>query len=206
MREALAIIAGVIATFSTTPYIIDVFKRKTRPNIVSWFTWTLLNSIAMAAAFTAHESRTGILMAGTTFATLSVVICGLKYGIAKLSLFDGLCQAGAAVGLALWLVFDSPTVAMIAAVSISFIAALPTIRHAWLKPNEETWQTFALGTLSPTLVIVSLSNPTFDGLLMPIFLVWVNVTIASTTLYRRQKLGISFFGSSISLKPQTKKA
>lgn len=205
MKEALAIVAAVIAVFSTTPYIIDVVKGKTRPNVVSWFTWGLLNSIAMAAAFTAHESRTALLMMGASIATLAVVAFGLKYGRAELSIFDGLCQAGAVAGLVFWLVFNSPTVAMSSSFGISLIAALPTIRHAWLKPAEETWQTFVLAAIPAALTIVSLSSFTFNSLLMPIFLVWVNTTIASTTLYRRQKIGANPPPLKGSLKTQTEK-
>jgi hypothetical protein len=185
MRETLAIIASVVAVFSTTPYIVDTIRGKTRPNIVSWFTWGLLNSLAMAAAFTAHESRTALLMMGAAIATLAVVVVGIKYGTAKLSIFDGLCQGGAVVGLIFWLIFNSPTVAMASSFGISLIAALPTIRHAWIKPAEETWQTFVLAAIPAVITIVSLSSFTFNSLLMPIFLVWVNTTIASTILYRK---------------------
>src|SRR5476651_2332592 len=107
MKNLLALIGGLIGGFATVPYLIDMVRHKTKPNVISWATWTLLTGIATAAAFAAHEPKTAILTLGITISTGLVVLLGLKYGIAKLSLFDGVCQFGAIVGLILWLVIGS---------------------------------------------------------------------------------------------------
>lgn len=57
IRDTAAIAGGLLATFSTVPYIIDIIRRRTKPNIVSWFTWTLLTGIALAASIAAHETK-----------------------------------------------------------------------------------------------------------------------------------------------------
>jgi hypothetical protein len=191
MRNLLALIGALLATISTLPYIIDIIKRRTKPNIVSWITWTMLTGIAMAAAFAAREPRTAILMLGSTVCTFAVVVLGLRYGIAKFSPFDGLCQLGAVVGLVLWLIFNSPSIAIIAAVTIDFIGMLPTLRHSWLEPQEETWQTFVIGIVAPLFTIVSLEAFNVASLLYPIYLVLANSAIVFAVIYRRKLLGIS---------------
>lgn len=191
MKTALSIIAGLIATFSTVPYLIDIVKRKTKPNIVSWFTWTLLTAIATAAAFASHAPRAAILTLGSSICTFLVVALGLKYGIAKLSLFDGLCQAGAVVGLILWLIFNSPAIALAFSIVIDFIAALPTIRHSWLKPAEETWQTFMFGVVASIITLVSLSEYTFANLAFPAYLLFGNGLLVATVTYRRTQKGLA---------------
>jgi|SRR3990167_10112992 len=191
MKTALAILAGLIATFSTLPYLIDIVRKKTKPNIVSWFTWTLLTAIATAAAFASHAPRAAILTLGGTICTALVVVLGLKYGTAKLSLFDGLCQAGAILGLILWLIFNSPAIALVFTISIDFIAALPTLRHSWKKPSEETWQTFMLGVVASTITLISLSVYTFADLAFPIYLLLANGLLAATIIYRRKQEGLS---------------
>ena len=147
MRDALTIVGALLATFSTVPYLIDIVRKRTKPNIVSWLTWTILTSIATAAAFAAHEPRSALLTLGATICCASVVVLGLKFGIAKFSKFDILCQVGAILGLIFWLVFDSPVIGIAVPVAIDFIGAMPTVRHGWLKPGEETWQTFLIGQL-----------------------------------------------------------
>jgi hypothetical protein len=191
MKNALAIIGGLIAAFSTVPYLIDIVRRKSKPNIVTWTTWTLLTAIATAAAFASHEPRTAILTLGSTICTGAVVILGIKYGIAKMSLFDGLCQAGAIAGLILWLLFNSPTITIAFSLSIDFIVMLPTLRHAWNKPQEETWQTFFIGVVSSIFTLASLSRFTFASLAFPIYLMLANSLIVATIINRRKVKGLS---------------
>ena len=197
MNDAIAIAGGLLAIVSVTPYLIDIVKRRTKPNIVSWLTWTLLTGIATAAAFSAGEPRAALLTLGSTICSLMVVVLGVKYGIAKFSLFDVFCQIGALMGLFLWVIFDSPTIAIVASVTIDFIGVLPTLRHSWLKPGEETWQTFVIGVLAPILTIISLDAFSINSLLYPIYLVIANGTIALTVVSRRKILGISLSRHSV---------
>lgn len=197
MRNFLAIAGAIIALFSTVPYIIDILHKKTKPNIVSWFTWMLLTGIATAAAFAAGETKTALLTLASTVCVAAVVILGVKYGIAKFSLFDGICQAGAVLGLILWIVFNSPLIAIVASVSIDFVAALPTLRHSWIKPAEETWQTFLIGTGAAALTTLSITSYTWEAILYPAYLVLANGGIVLIVVYRRQQLGISLSRHSV---------
>jgi hypothetical protein len=191
VRNFLSITGAILALFSTVPYLIDIVHKKTKPNIVSWITWMLLTGIATAAAFAAHQPRTALLTLASTFCTGGVVVLGLWYGIAKFSWFDGLCQAGAVLGLVLWLVFDSPLIAIVGVVAIDFIACLPTLRHAWLKPGEETWQTFCIGTAAALLTMLALTSYVPEALLYPAYLLLANSAIAAVVVYRRRQLGIN---------------
>lgn len=191
MKNALAIIGGLIAAFSTVPYLIDIVRKKTKPNIVTWFTWTLLTAIATAAAFAAHEPRTALLTLGSAICTGAVVVLGLRHGIAKLSLFDALCQAGAVVGLILWLIFNDPSIAIFFSLAIDFVVMLPTLRHSWLSPQEETWQTYMIGVVSALFTIASLSKFNFVSLAFPVYLFLADLLIAILVIYKRRQKGLS---------------
>jgi hypothetical protein len=199
VKDSIAIIGALLTIVSVIPYVIDIIKHRTRPNIVSWITWTLLTSIAAAAAYAAHEPRTGLLMIACMICTLSVVVVGARYGIAKFSWFDGFCQAGAVAGLILWLMFNSPDIAIIATVSIDFLGALPTMLHAYKKPGEETWQTFGIGVLGPLVTIISLSRYNIASLLYPIYLVIANSLITGLIVGRRKQLGMNLRKSIVIL-------
>lgn len=186
MNNALAVAGGLIAIASVVPYILDILRHKTKPNIVSWFTWTVLTGVATAAAFAAHEPRTAILTLASTLCTGAVVVLGLRFGIAKFSLFDILCQVGAVIGLGLWIIFNSPTIGIVVPVTIDFVAALPTLHHAWTKPHEETWQTFLMAAVAPIFTLASLTSYTTASLLYPLYLLIVNPTIAGTILLSRR--------------------
>jgi len=191
MKNTLAVIGGLIAAFSTLPYLIDIVRRKTKPNIVTWFTWTLLTSIATAAAFAAHEPRTALLTLGSAICTGAVVVLGVRYGIAKLSTFDLLCQLGALIGLALWLIFNSPSIAIFFALAIDFIVMLPTLRHSWRSPQEETWQTYMIGVVSALFTLSSLAKFNFVSLAFPTYLLFADLLIACVVIYRRNRKGLA---------------
>lgn len=197
MRTILGWLAPLLSMLSVVPYLIDIIKQKTKPNIVSWITWASLTGVATAAAFAADEPKSAFLTLGSTIGSFAVVVLGLKYGIAKFSRFDALCQAGAIIGLILWLVFNSPLIAIIAAVTIDFIAVLPTLRHSWLEPGEETWQTFAICVVASIFTVIAITDYSVEGLLYPAYLLIANALIVVAVIYRRKKVGISLSRHSV---------
>lgn len=190
MKEFLAIAAGVLAAVSTFPYLVDIVRRKTKPNIVSWLTWTILTTISGSAALAAHEPRAAILLFGSSLCTAAVVVLGVRFGIAKFSLFDIFCQIGAGVGLACWLIFNSPTIGIVVPVIIDFVGMMPTLRHSYIKPDEETWQTFLIGIVAPILTIVSLTSFNINNLSYPLYLFLANTTIVLVVITQRKKRGL----------------
>jgi hypothetical protein len=192
MKNALAIISGVLVMLSALPYLADIVKGKTKPNIVSWATWTLLTTIATVAAFASHAPRAAFLTLGATLATLSVVILGLKYGTAKITKFDIVCQAGALAGLILWLVFNSPALALGFALGIDLLGGLPTLYHSWRTPKEETWQTFFVGMIASALTILSLSTYHFADLAFPVYFVLFDAVTVTIIFYRRELMSNSY--------------
>lgn len=191
MKDVLAVVGAIATLLAAMPYLVDIILGKTKPNIVSWLTWTLLTGIGAAAAFAAGEWQAGVQTFAVMVWVMSVVLLGLRYGIAKFTKFDGFCQTGAFLGVALWLALDSPAAAIVVVVMADFIGALPTLRHAWKSPHEETWQTFVYALAGPIMTITSLSVVTLEGLLYPLYFVFINAVIAGVVVYRRQMLGIS---------------
>jgi hypothetical protein len=186
MRSDLAFVAGCIAIFGAIPYILDTLKGKTHPNIVTWFTWTLLNVINAAAAWSSGAAQTAIFSTGGAIATGAILLVGLRYGLKQYSRFDVLCQGAALVGVVLWKLTDRPQIAVAINVVADFAGWLPTYRHAWRSPHAETWQTFALSGLSAVLTLISIQHYTFIALAFPLYIFCANSTIVSTILARRK--------------------
>lgn len=184
MKTFLLILSVIITVASVIPYIRDILRGTTRPNIVSWITWTLLTLVATIAEFAAGEYITAIFTSAAVVETLLVVILGLKYGYAKYSKFDAICQIGALSGFAFWFLFNSPAAAVIAVVMIDFIGALPTVRHSWLQPNEETWLTFAMAAIGGLLAIFALTSYNWTSLTYAVYIVLINALITFVIIYR----------------------
>ena len=186
MKEIFAFIGAFIILFCTLPYIIDVVKKKTKPNVITWVIWSVLIAIGSAALYASNEFNAALLLTGDFIATLAVVIVGLKYGTAKLDRFDFVCLIGAVVGLAIWVIFSSPLIVIITTIVIDLIATIPTIRHSYRKPKEETWVTYALGAIATVFTLLSLPNYEFFAFIYPAYLLFSNGLLCIIILFRRQ--------------------
>lgn len=184
MKSFFLVLSVFFIFASVAPYIIDILKGKTKPNIVSWLTWTMLTLAATIAEIVAGEYVTAIVTAASAASTLSIVLLGLYYGHAKYSTFDVVCQIGVLFGFVLWYVFNSPLAAVLAALIIDFIGALPTVRHSWLKPHEETWVTFVISSIGALFAVFAVNTYSLISLSYPIYLLIMNTIIAAVIIYR----------------------
>ena len=187
IKNIFAIAGAVIVLFCTVPYIIDVVRRKTKPNIITWIVWTVLIGIGAAALFVSHDYNAAWLLVGDVIATFAVVVVGLKYGMAELDKLDIILLIGAIVGMILWFVFNTPLIAIIATIAIDFIGTIPTIRHSFHHPEEETYITFALGIVATIFTLLSLSDFRFSAWIYPAYLLFSNGLLTATIFLGQHK-------------------
>ncbi|HLB66808.1 MAG TPA: hypothetical protein VJJ78_04440 [Candidatus Saccharimonadales bacterium] len=178
MKDVFLVLAGAVTIGSVVPYIRNIIKGTTKPNIVSWITWTMLTGVATIAEIAAGEYRTAIFTGTAVIETLLIVLLGIKYGHTKYTAFDVVCQAGALFGFVLWAIFNSPAAAVIFAVTIDLVGALPTIRHSWLKPGEETWITYGMAGLGGLLAIFALTEFNWTSLTYAVYVVFINCLLS----------------------------
>lgn len=186
MHNTLALVSGLIAILAALPYIRDVLRGKTRPNVVTWFTWSLLNIITAVAALSGGAVQTAIFAAATGLCTSAVTILGLRNGIKKYTLFDVICQCLAILSIVAWLLTREPASALLFTIAASFIGSLPTIRHAWKAPREETWQFFGIDALSAAVACLAVENRDFLSLAFPLYILLDDLLIAGIILSRRR--------------------
>ena len=185
-RHLLIVLSSIITISATVPYILDILKRKTKPRVVSWFTWTILTGISAAASLSDHQYAAGILSLSASIECMAVVLLGLKYGEKEFAAFDIYCQISAIVGLILWFIFNTSAVAIIASIIIDLVSSLPTLKHAWEKPAEETWITFALSSLGASFAAFAATSTHITALANPIYIIAINVTFTAVLLLRHK--------------------
>lgn len=184
MLIALAYLSALIAILATLPYILDVVKGNTRPNLVTWGTWSLLNLITAIAAFADGSWQAAVFASAIGSCTVIVAILSLSKGVKKYTAFDVVCQVLALLAIVAWQVTSDPSWAIVFTIAGSFIASLPTVRHAWFKPKEETWQYFAVDAFAAFLSILSVSNVTFSSAGFPIYILVNDLLILSVIFFR----------------------
>lgn len=186
MKTAFIIISSVFAIASILPYISDVLKKKTKPRIVSWLTWSLLTAIASAASFSDKQYASAILTLIAAIETMTVVVLGYKHGDRKFNRLDVFCLRGVFVGLGLWAIFRSPAVAIIAILAIDFVGTIPTIKHSWQSPHEETTITYILGLFASIFTLLAAKELKITAVAFPLYLVLADLTIVVILLTRHK--------------------
>lgn len=177
MKTFLIALSGVVTIGASLPYMLEILRGTTKPRIVTWFTWMLLTAIGSAASFADGQLPTAILMLCGSIGLALVVVLGFKHSDRSLERLDIVCLVGAAVGLALWMIFNSPTIGVLAAVTIDFVGAIPTLKHSWQKPHEETWVTYALIGLGGGITLLIVDEWTATAVAYPIYLVLLNIAL-----------------------------
>ena len=179
---AASVLLGILGII---PYIRHVVNGQTKPNIAGWLTWTLLTAVATVAEMGAGEYITAIVTLSATLQTGLIVILGMKYGYASYHWTDRVCQIAALLGLGFWVIVKNADIAVLLMVAIDTLGAVPTMRHAWQSPNEETALAFAISALAGLASVGAVSSQTITGLSYPIYLTVINVMLATLILSRR---------------------
>jgi hypothetical protein len=158
VQQVLSLIAGVLFVLAFLPYIRAIVKGQTKPAKASWIIWATLDTITLAgmmAKDAVNGQIIGAVMGATTVAILSFI-----YGKPGWTKLDKFCLAGAALGITLWQVFDSPTLGIVTSLSVVFLGSFPTFKGAYENPEQEdrtAWTIFWLSCVAAVLAV-----PTWD--------------------------------------------
>ena len=104
--------------------------------------------------------------------------------IALLAGLDVACLIGALMALTAWKVFGAPGVAVTFVVVADFVGAVPTLRHSWVRPYEETWPAFALSSLSGVMTLLCANFAVLTAVAYPLYIALVDFAITLVLLVR----------------------
>lgn len=188
MTNTFAFTAAALAVVSTFPYIVDALRGTTRPNVVTWSSWALLNGLTAGAALSGDATHTTIFAGASAICCAAVAALGLRFGFEHYTRFDGACQLLAAAGIVCWYLTGSPSVDVLINVAAGLVALLPTYRHSWRQPQEETLATWVLASLGAIASIASVVR--FDAISAsyPLYTLFCDLSLAAVISLRRRNL------------------
>ncbi|MEI7539212.1 MAG: hypothetical protein WCJ36_00365 [Candidatus Saccharibacteria bacterium] len=170
------------------PYFIDMVKGKTKPRVVSWFIWSVLAAIACIAALIDGHYPTAIFLLLSSLAPMAVVVFGWRLGGDRsIEWLDIICLLGALIGVVLLVIFNSPAFAVIITIIIDLIGGVPTLVHAWRRPNEETWLEFALAGVAALCMLLVVNSWEVTAFVYPLYLLLINLGVMSIILFRKKR-------------------
>lgn len=188
MKETIGLITVVLSIIGHAPYIIDTYKKKTKPHVFTWIIWSLVVGIA----FLGQWSRGGGAGAWSTGITAIIVIIiailAFRNRNTEITSSDKLFFVAAILALVPWYLTKDPTISVIMATVIDGCAFIPTIRKTLKQPESETFSTYALNILRHSLSLLALASYNLATILYPAYLLMMNSIITIIIILGRKKL------------------
>jgi hypothetical protein len=154
----LMYLAVLLIVWGAYSYIKDMYHSTTKPNLVTWFLWSLAPMIAFAAQIQAEVGPAAFLTLMVGLCPLAVFIAGLRKGEFRPTGFDMLCGSASIVALVLWQLTGSGTVAVALSIVADSLAAAPTLIKAYKDPQSESPFLFILFAISAAISLLVLDT------------------------------------------------
>src|SRR5262245_1934867 len=177
-RTIVGIGAGIITLLSFVPYVRDILRGVTHPNLVTWSLWTLNGGILAFAQYTAGASWTLMVVVTATIGTALVAVLAVPFGQRDYGLLDAVCLVMALAALGGWWWTKDPLTAIVLGVVAEIFAVSPTIAKTYRAPATETPSTFWMSAFATILSMTASTRFDLANLLFPVYFTAVNTLIA----------------------------
>lgn len=151
----LSVLCGLIAF---APYLLDIFKFKTKPHIFTWLIWAITQGTATFAIFYGGGGVGGIELLVGTILILAVFLFSLKYGTKKITKTDAIVLFFALLAIIVWWHLEQPVLSVFMVSFIDIAGYIPTFRKSYRDPWDETLISWLLFAVSDIFSIFALSE------------------------------------------------
>jgi hypothetical protein len=184
-----AILAALIILAGNGAYALDTVRGKTQPNRVSWMLWALAPMIAFAAEVAQGVGLNAVLTLAVGLGPLMVVVASFldPKAYARVTPFDMGCGVLSLTALGAWAATGRGNVAILLSILADFLAAIPTIRKAYLYPRTEHAGAFLAGVAGAALTLLTIApeDRGFASVAFPAYILLDSALIASLILIPR---------------------
>lgn len=186
MEQSLGYLSGILIAISCVPYVIDIYRGKTKPQRATWFIWLVLLTIAFVAQVFEGGTWSLITTAVDWLGVLIIFILSIKHGVGGTSKMDIGALIGAGIGLVLWYLTSDPLYALLITVFIDFLGGWLTIVKTYKDPYSETWYAYLICGTGGFLGVIAVGELNFSLMLFPLWIGLLNATIGIISITRRR--------------------
>jgi hypothetical protein len=174
------LVAAAINLFGCAAYVNDTLRGRSYPNRVTWFLWSLAPLIAFAAEVQQGVGWTSVMTFMVGFSPLMVLVASFigRHAYLRITRFDLACGSLSIVALLAWRITGEGNVAILFSLLADLLAAVPTLRKAYLQPHTETALAFLCSGISAVITILTITDWSFAVAAFPLYIV-----VMSTLLY-----------------------
>lgn len=167
-------------------YMLSIIKGHAKPNLVSWFFWTIAPLIGVFFQFKAGAglSMLPIFIAG--FGSLIIMITAIltKNGYWKITKFDIYCGIFSALALVFYIFTHNLGISIFFAILSDALASVPTVIKTWKFPETETWGPYFFPIFSNVAGLMMITDWSFSIYSFGIYFLLLDATILFA-MYRK---------------------
>jgi hypothetical protein len=184
-----AILGALIILTGNAAYARDTVRGNTQPNRVTWMLWALAPLIAFAAEVSQGVGLNAVLALTVGLGPLMVVVASFMdpKAYARVTPFDAGCGVLSVVALVAWAATGRGNIAILLSILADFLAAVPTIRKAYLQPHTEHVAAFLSGVAGATITLLTIKPDdwSFASVAFPAYILLDSALIASLIIVPR---------------------
>ncbi|MEC9290858.1 MAG: hypothetical protein VX730_00480 [Pseudomonadota bacterium] len=190
-KYAFAFLAFAFVLIGYIPYVVSTLRGITRPHILTWSLWGLLNGIGCAAQLSAGGGLGSVATGGSFAFCVIIAVLAYRQNLVRITQGDWILFGAGLLAVPLWFMIESPILAVIWISIIDFVAFLPTIRKSYHHPVQEKVFAFSVSTLKFIVSLFALESYSLVTYLYPASLVVTNSSFIAMVLWRRRVLARS---------------
>lgn len=187
-KEWLGLLSLLIGVIQYAPYCWSTFKGQIRPHAFSYYIWGLSSAIVFVAQYVEKGGAGSWVMGMSALACFLVGGLSARNGMNYISRGDWIALCVALASIPLWIITSNPLSAVIVLTIIDGSAYIPSVRKAYLHPDEDTPLTYIVGCGKHLFSLFALENYNLTTTLMPLFIVVANAMIIFLLFHRRRAL------------------
>lgn len=174
--ELFGQLAGIVSLISFLPYIYSTIWGETKPNRVTWWTWSGVQIILTITFWQSSKNHEAIWVSiGYTFGTLLVAILSIQKGHSDK--MDWVSIYGIGITIMVWL-FAGALSGLITILMIDLWASIPTIKKSKSDPKSESLSSWVIGFIANLLNLLAIQHWNEVSILYPLYLFMLTGTVS----------------------------
>jgi len=185
MKEIIGLVTVLLTIIALYPYIVDIFRNKTKPHVFSWLVWAIVTILAFVVQWQKGGGPGSWTTGVTGILTIFIAIISLNKGSRDITKLDVVIFIGALLAIIPWMMTKDPTTSIVILTLIDILAFIPTIRKTAKDPQSETLISYILHAVRHSLSIVALANYNLATYIFPTSLALMNIIVILVILKPR---------------------
>ncbi len=167
-------------------YARSIVKEHSKPNLVSWFFWTIAPFLGVFFQLKAGAglSFLPILVAGLGSLLIMIVATLTKNGFWKITTFDIYCGIFSLLALIIYIFTHNLGISILFAILSDALASVPTIIKSWKFPETEMWAPYLLPLFSNIVGLLIIKDWSFSIYSFGIYFLILDTTVL-LAIYRK---------------------